>query len=110
MHAGELTHTYKECSGPQCSMLACLHHVHKLLKAHICIVWAWGCLWVVLDGHGLLLSPHHASASAIIQVDVGHLHTSGQGLWVHSKVVVLGADLNAPCSADSRGSGWENMQ
>mmetsp|Transcript_28396 Transcript_28396/g.62411 ORF Transcript_28396/g.62411 Transcript_28396/m.62411 type:complete len:214 (-) Transcript_28396:1040-1681(-) len=73
----------------------CLHHADELLKADISVMGPGGGLGVVLDGHGLLLLVHHACACAVIQVDVGHLHTSWQSLGVHCEVVVLGADLNA---------------
>mmetsp|Transcript_25397 Transcript_25397/g.55218 ORF Transcript_25397/g.55218 Transcript_25397/m.55218 type:complete len:438 (-) Transcript_25397:123-1436(-) len=51
---------------------------------------------MVLDGHRLLVGPHHAGAGAVVEVDVGHLHARGEGLGVHGVVVVLSADLHAP--------------
>lgn len=45
---------------------------------------------------GTHISLNFTCASSVVQVDVGHLHTRGEGGWVHSKVMVLGTDLNAP--------------
>ncbi len=60
----------------------------------------WGSLRVVLNSHGSLLSVHHTSTCAIIQVDVCHLHPFRQGLGIDSIVVVLCTDLNASCKAE----------
>mmetsp|Transcript_22878 Transcript_22878/g.63221 ORF Transcript_22878/g.63221 Transcript_22878/m.63221 type:complete len:223 (+) Transcript_22878:973-1641(+) len=54
-----------------------------------------GGLRVVLDGHRLLVLPHHACAGAVVQVDVGHLNACWQGGWVNCEVVVLGAHFDA---------------
>ena len=75
-------------------------HVHKLLKADIRVMGAWGSFRVVLNGHGSLLSVHHTSTCAIIEVDVCHLYTFRQRLRIYSVVVVLCTDLNASCMAD----------
>ena len=54
---------------------------------------------MVLNRHGSLLSVHHTSTCAIIQVDVCHLHTFRQCLGIYGIVVILCADLNASCKA-----------
>ena len=54
---------------------------------------------MVLNGHGPLLSIHHTSTCAIIQVDVCHLYPWRQRLGIYSIVVVLCTDLNASCTA-----------
>ena len=54
---------------------------------------------VVLNGHRPLGWPDHASTGAIVQVDVGHLHTFRERLGVHCIVVVLCANLDAACMA-----------
>lgn len=82
-------------SGCHWGLALSLHHVYKLLKADVCIMGPWGGLWVVLDGHGLLGWVDHASAGAVVQVDVRHLNTLWQRRGVDGKVVVLRADLNA---------------
>ena len=43
-----------------------------------------------------------ACACPVIQVNVRDLHTGGQGGRVHREVMVLGADLNAPCESMRR--------
>ena len=53
---------------------------------------------MILNGHCPLSWVHHASACAIIQVDVGDLDPLREGAGVDCIVVILGADLNAPCS------------
>ena len=52
---------------------------------------------MILNGHCPLGWPHHASAGAIIQIDMGHLHTLRKGLGVHCIVVILRTDLNTTC-------------
>lgn len=55
---------------------------------------------MVLNGHGSLLSVHHTSTCAIVEVDVCHLYTFRQRLGIYGVVVVLCTDLNASCKAE----------
>lgn len=59
---------------------------------------------MVLNCHGSLVSVHHTSTCAIIEVDVCHLYTFRQRLGIYSIVVVLCTNLNASCKPEKPSS------
>ena len=50
---------------------------------------------MILDCHHLLFFVAHASAGAIVQVDVRHFYAFWQRVRINSVVMILAGDLNA---------------
>ena len=80
-----------------------LQHLDELLKAHVGVVRSGRGLGVVLDAHRLLRLAQQARACAVVQVDVGDVHVSREGLRVNRVIVVLRADLNPACAVEPTG-------